>query len=206
MTTSASDMLRFLDLLARGRMVSTAASSDMVHLLLRQRVNDRLPRLLPGGVEVAHKTGNLPGTVNDVGIIYGPTSTLAVAALVSDTTDETAAASGIAQLSLAAYTYFAEQPEEAGRPTIPRAPARQIPPVWREPRPVPTVTPTVLAEELPTPAAVERTPAPALSQPRAAPTTTAVPAVSATTHPTAYPARTPAVTPVVPATATPVKR
>jgi beta-lactamase class A len=207
MTTSASDMLRFLDLLARGRMVSTAASSDMVHLLLRQRVNDRLPRLLPGGVEVAHKTGNLPGTVNDVGIIYGPTSTLAVAALVSDTTDEAAAASGIAQLSLAAYTYFAEQPEEAGRPTIPRAPARQIPPVWREPRPVPTVTPTVLADELPTPAAaVERTPAPALSQPRAAPTTTAVPAVSATTHPTAYPARTPAVTPVVPATATPVKR
>ena len=178
MTTSASDMLHFLDLLAHGKMVSASASSDMLHLLLRQRVNDRLPRLLPSGVEVAHKTGNLPGTVNDVGIVYGPTSTLAVAALVSDTTDEAEAASGIAQLTLAAYTYFADQPEEAGRPTIPRPPARQIPPVWREPQPVPTATLTPQAEDLtPVALAVERTPGPSHSQPTAMPAGTAVPGV-----------------------------
>src|SRR5207302_11034744 len=122
MTTSASDMLHFLDLMAHGKMVSPAASADMVPLLLRQRVNDRLPRLLPAGVEVAHKTGNLPGTVNDVGIIYGPTSTLAIAALVSDTTDETGAATGMARAALAAYTSFADRPESASAPTVPRAP------------------------------------------------------------------------------------
>jgi hypothetical protein len=231
MTTSASDMLHFLDLLARGKMVSTAASADMVHLLLRQRVNDRLPRLLPGGVEVAHKTGNLPGTVNDVGIIYGPTSTLAVAALVSETTDETAAASGIAQLSLAAYTYFADQPETTSRPTVPRAPARQIPPVWREPQPVPTAAPTALVEEPPTAPGVASTPPPSLSRPTAGRANTAAPAAVSTAPPTAVavaatvaptptqaaptsppaaatrtPARATAVTPAVPATATPVKR
>jgi beta-lactamase class A len=231
MTTSATDMLHFLDLLARGKMVSTAASADMVHLLLRQRVNDRLPRLLPSDVEVAHKTGNLPGTVNDVGIIYGPTRTLAVAALVSDTTDETVAAAGIAQAALAAYTYFADQPEAASRPTVPRAPTRPIPPVWREPHPVPTTTPTALVQEPPTAPVVESTPTPSLSRPTAVPDNTVGPAAVSTAPPTAaavaatvaptstqaaptsppaMPTRTPpratAVTPAAPATATPVKR
>ena len=149
MTTSALDMLRYLDLLSRGKLVSPAASADMLHLMLRQRVNDRLPRLLPDDVQVAHKTGNLPGTVNDVGIVYGPTSSVAIVALVSDTPDETAAATGIARLALAAYTYFEDQPAgsgSAGRPVIPPAPARAIPPVWREPRPVPTPEPTATAE------------------------------------------------------------
>jgi beta-lactamase class A len=143
MTTSALDMVHLLDLLARGNAVSPGASADMVHLLLRQRVNDRLPRLLPDDVQVAHKTGNLPGIVNDVGILYGPSTTLAVAALVSDTTDETAAATGIARVALAAYSYFDELPEALNRPLVPQAPTRAIPPVWREPRPVVAVAPTV---------------------------------------------------------------
>jgi beta-lactamase class A len=148
MTTSALDMLHLLDLMARGRAVSPAASADMVHLLLRQRVNDRLPRLVPDDVQVAHKTGNLPGTVNDVGLLYSPSSTVAIAALVSDTTDETAAATAIARAAQVANAYFDEQPEVASRPTLPRQPARAIPPVWREPRPVPTVTPTAEATDV----------------------------------------------------------
>src|SRR5918911_1742395 len=135
MTTSAVDMLRLLELIARGNAVSPAASADMLHLLLRQRVNDRLPRLLPANVQVAHKTGNLPGTVNDVGILYGPASTIAIAALVSDTPDEAAAATGIARAALAALTYFDEQAidqqsEATSRPLIPAPPSRAIPPVW----------------------------------------------------------------------------
>src|SRR5437870_12025096 len=148
MTTSGLDMLRFLDLLAHGKAVSSAASADMLHLLLRQRVNDRLPRLLPNDVQVAHKTGNLPGTVNDVGVVYGPTATVAIAALVSDATDETAAATGIARVAQTAYEYFVDDAaSDAGRaaasgsrPVVLPAPARAVPPVWREPRPTPTAT------------------------------------------------------------------
>ena len=144
MTTSALDMLHLLDVVATGNAVSPAASADMVHLLLRQRVNDRLPRLLPNDVQIAHKTGNLPGTVNDVGIVYGPSSTVAIAVLISDTTDETMAATGVARVGEAAYEYFGDLAEVAGRPTIPRAPTRPIPPVWRQPNPpTPTPTPTV---------------------------------------------------------------
>src|SRR5207245_4503320 len=103
----------------------------------------------------------------DVGIIYGPSSTLALAALVSETTDESAAASGIAHLALAAYTYFADRPESASRPTIPRAPPRSIPPVWREPRPAPTATVTPLPEEVPSAPGVDSTPTLTLSRPTA---------------------------------------
>jgi beta-lactamase class A len=211
MTTSAVDMLRLLEVIARGKAVSPAASADMLHLLLRQRVNDRLPRLLPSNVRVAHKTGNLPGTVNDVGILYGPSSTIAVAALVSDTPDEAAAATGIARAALAALTYFDEQAvdqqsEATSRPLIPAPPSRAIPPVWREPRPVPTRTPTLgpvsvapVVEATPTPLAVPTpSPTPAPTPPPPTPAATARPA-------TPTPPPTPTATPVPrPPTPTPV--
>jgi beta-lactamase class A len=141
MTTSALDMAHFMELVADGRAVSPAASADMEHLMLRQRVNDRLPRLLPDDVQVAHKTGNLPGVVNDAGILFGPNSTVVVAALVSDTTDETSAATAIAQVGQIADAYFENLPEVSDRPTVLPAPPRPIPPVVRESHP-PTPTPT----------------------------------------------------------------
>jgi beta-lactamase class A len=211
MTTSALDMLRYLDLLSRGRMVSPAASADMLHLMLRQRVNDRLPRLLPDDVQVAHKTGNLPGTVNDVGIVYGPTSSVAIVALVSDTPDETAAATGIAKLAQAAYTYFEEQPGGSfGRPVIPPAPARAIPPVWREPRPVPTPTATAVevVDSTPTAGPVQTaTTVPTPIQAVTAVAVLAVPAVSVPAQAAEAPTLAPTVRPTPlppPATVTPV--
>jgi beta-lactamase class A len=199
MTTSALDMLRYLDLLARGKMVSPAASADMLHLMLRQRVNDRLPRLLPGDAQVAHKTGNLPGTVNDVGIVYGPSSSVAIAALVSDTTDEASAATGIAKLALAAYTYFEQQPGGvAGRPLIPPAPVRPIPAVWREPRPVATPTPLAASPPLVADVVGEITPT-------AAPVSTATGVPTAATLAPAAPPAPPPAAPAAPAPPAPAQ-
>jgi hypothetical protein len=204
MTTSALDMLRFLDLLAHGRLVSPAASADMLHLLLRQRVNDRLPRLLPDDVQVAHKTGNLPGTVNDVGILYGPNSTVAVAALVSDTTDETAAATGIARLAQAASSYFEAEPAQTERPAIPPAPARPIPPVWRKPKPpTPTPVPVVSTSE---PARVIEVAPTRAAAPTQAPTALPSPTLLVVRSPTSAPTARPAVATAAPPapTSTPV--
>ena len=198
MTSSAMDMLHLVELVAQGKAVSASASADMVHLLLRQRVNDRLPRLLPTDVQVAHKTGNLPGTVNDVGIVYGPSSTVAIAVLVSDTSDEAAAATGIARAALAAYTYFDEQREVAGRPRVPPAPSRAIPPVWRQPRPVPTRMPTVE----PTPVVLLAQATPTVIVPTPGPTV--APTVAPAT-PTSTPPR-PTPSPPAPRKATPVPR
>jgi beta-lactamase class A len=44
----------------------------MLNLLLSQKLNERIPALLPPGVPVAHKTGTMPGdgVHNDAGIIF----------------------------------------------------------------------------------------------------------------------------------------
>jgi beta-lactamase class A len=205
MTTSALDMAHFMERVADARAVSPAASADMLHMLLRQRVNDRLPRLLPDDVQVAHKTGNLPGVVNDVGILYGPNSTVVVAALVSETNDETAAATAIAQIGLAANAYFEAQPEVGARPTILPAPARPIPPVVRESHPpTPTSTP---AADPPGPRSQLAGLATATAEATEA---TLDPTESPSTVATALPTRAPTIAPqvaqVVPATVAPTAK
>ena len=63
----------------RGELVSRASCDAMLEILLKQQLNDRLPRYLPPGTRCAHKTGTLPGIRNDSGIIYaGGTSHVAV--------------------------------------------------------------------------------------------------------------------------------
>ena len=54
----------------RGEFVSRAACDAMLDILLKQQLNDRLPRYLPPGTRCAHKTGTLTGIRNDSGIIY----------------------------------------------------------------------------------------------------------------------------------------
>ena len=54
----------------RGEIISRTACDAMLEILLKQQLNDRLPRYLPPGTPCAHKTGTLPGIRNDSGIIY----------------------------------------------------------------------------------------------------------------------------------------
>lgn len=70
--TTAADMERLFAKLLRGQVVSAAASQEMLDLLSRQHVNDRLPAWLPEGALVAHKTGNLWDVAHDVGIVWSP--------------------------------------------------------------------------------------------------------------------------------------
>jgi len=64
------DITRLLELIYHGRVVSREACDAMLAILLKQQLNDRLPRFLPPGTRVAHKTGTLGGFRNDAGIIY----------------------------------------------------------------------------------------------------------------------------------------
>jgi beta-lactamase class A len=64
------DMTKLLELIYTGRAASRAGTDEMLRILLKQTLNDRLPRFLPPGTRVAHKTGTLEGFRNDAGIIY----------------------------------------------------------------------------------------------------------------------------------------
>jgi beta-lactamase class A len=53
--------------------VDRAARQQMLQILFRQQLNDRLPRYLPGTVPFAHKTGSLGGAYeihNDAGVLF----------------------------------------------------------------------------------------------------------------------------------------
>jgi beta-lactamase class A len=68
--TSAKDIDSFLTRLYRGALLSVTSTNELINLLKRQQINDRIPEPLPPGVTIAHKTGNLPGIVHDVGYIF----------------------------------------------------------------------------------------------------------------------------------------
>jgi beta-lactamase class A len=76
--------------LAKGELVSKAASQRMIARLERQQIRDRLPAHLPEGTRVANKTGNLPGLVHDAGIIFTQRSQRIVVAMTWDTDDDPA--------------------------------------------------------------------------------------------------------------------
>lgn len=69
-TSSPEDMTKLLGMIFRGEVINRAACDEMLHILLQQQINDRLPCLLPDGVPFAHKTGTLSGLRNDAGILY----------------------------------------------------------------------------------------------------------------------------------------
>jgi beta-lactamase class A len=70
-TTSPADMGRFFKLLAGNELVSNKASATMKTILGRQQFTDIMMLFLPEGIQVDHKTGGLPGSVLDVGLVYG---------------------------------------------------------------------------------------------------------------------------------------
>ena len=70
--TRASDMARLLEMIVRSEVLDKQACRDILRLLYRQRLNFALPRLLPPGTPVGHKTGNLGTVANDVGVVSLP--------------------------------------------------------------------------------------------------------------------------------------
>ena len=64
------DMTTLLAMIYRGEVVNRAACDQMLHIMLQQQLNQRLPRFLPEGTPFAHKTGTLSGIRNDAGILY----------------------------------------------------------------------------------------------------------------------------------------
>ncbi len=103
--TTPADMARFFALAYRGDLVDPEASAAMLDLLARQEVNDRLPRLLPRGTRVAHKTGDLPGLTHDVGLVYAPAGPF-VLAVLTEWHGQASPHTAIAELARQVYDYF----------------------------------------------------------------------------------------------------
>jgi beta-lactamase class A len=67
--SSPIDMLHLLAAMARDQLIDSWSSREMIAILEGQTENGLLPQPLPRDLKVAHKTGTLHDTLNDVGIV-----------------------------------------------------------------------------------------------------------------------------------------
>ncbi|MDP3941620.1 MAG: serine hydrolase [bacterium] len=103
--TTASDIGLFFEKLYTGKLADPESTDDMLSLLKRQRLNGKLPKLLPEGTVVAHKTGELDTISHDAGIVYTPMGDYIIVVL-SDSSAPLSAVERISALSRDVYAYF----------------------------------------------------------------------------------------------------
>jgi len=82
--SSPRDMVRLLEMLEKGEVVSKEASAEMIAILKQQQLKDGIGRGLPDAVDSASKSGALDALRSDVGIIYSPRGRIAMAITVDE--------------------------------------------------------------------------------------------------------------------------
>lgn len=103
--SSAYDLGNLFEKLYKGEVVNAEYSEKMLDILSRQKISDRIPKYLPAGTKVAHKTGDLGYFENDAGIVYAPKGDFIIVVL-SETKHPDEAGDKIGRISEAAYKYF----------------------------------------------------------------------------------------------------
>ncbi len=104
-TTTPSDIALFFEKLYDGSLADDTYTAKMLDLLKQQKLNDKLPKYLPDGVIVAHKTGELEDFTHDAGIVYSTNGDYIIVVL-SESDFPALANARIANISKAVYNYF----------------------------------------------------------------------------------------------------
>lgn len=82
--SSPRDMVKLLEMLEKGEVVSKEASAEMLSILKRQQFKDGIGRGLPDTIPSASKSGALDRLRSDVGIIYTRRGRIAMAITTDD--------------------------------------------------------------------------------------------------------------------------
>jgi len=67
--STAKAMTKLVYMLIKGQIVEGEIKDELMNILYKQNLNQRLPRFLPAGVAFAHKTGTIGGFFNDSGVM-----------------------------------------------------------------------------------------------------------------------------------------
>lgn len=105
--SSASDILLFFEKLYKGEIETKENTQKMIETLKKQQLNDKLPKYLPEGTQVAHKTGEIDYFTHDAGIVFTKDGDYIIVVL-SDSSSPEGAGDRIAGLSKAVYDYFTQ--------------------------------------------------------------------------------------------------
>lgn len=112
-TSTPDAMADLLARIFRKDLLKESSADLLIDILRRCRTGEaRLRGLLPEGTEVAHKTGTIGGSTNDVGIITLPDSTHVVIAVFIKSSEKESAARerAIAEIARAIHDFFLFQP------------------------------------------------------------------------------------------------
>lgn len=103
--TTAKDLGKYFEKLYKREIISEDYSEEMIAILKKQTINDRIPKYLPEEIAVAHKTGELKEYKHDGGIVFTKKGDYIIVVL-SKTQDSYKASEKIAKFSKAIYDYF----------------------------------------------------------------------------------------------------
>lgn len=103
--TTPKEIAVFLEKLYKGEFANVENTAKMIDLLKRQTKNEKLPKYLPEGIIVAHKTGEINNFSHDAGIVYSPKGDYIIVVL-SESNNPYGAEERIAEISKAVYGYF----------------------------------------------------------------------------------------------------
>ena len=110
-STTAREMVRLLELIDGGKVVSPEACKEMLVVLKSCEDKEMMARLLPEGVAFAHKTGAVNAARTEAGIITTKTGPVAVCVLTNDNEDrrwvsDNATQGMMARVGKAVYDHF----------------------------------------------------------------------------------------------------
>ncbi len=103
--TTARDMALILERFYRSENMDHRARQCLA-FLSQQKINDRIPRRLPEGVTVAHKTGLERNVCHDVGIVYTEKGDFLICVLTKHTSTSKKSKDLISRLALHTYNYY----------------------------------------------------------------------------------------------------
>lgn len=103
-TSTAFDIATFFEKLYTGTLADSDETARMITLLKDQRLNNKLPKYLPAGTVLAHKTGELDQFSHDAGIVYTPSGDYVIV-ILSESADPQKANEQIATISKAVYAF-----------------------------------------------------------------------------------------------------
>lgn len=103
--TTPKEIAVFLEKLYKGEFANPENTAKMIDLLKRQTKNEKLPKYLPVGTEIAHKTGEIDYFSHDAGTIYTPKGDYIIVVL-SESDSPPGAEERIAEISKNVFRYF----------------------------------------------------------------------------------------------------
>jgi len=108
--TSASDISKLLGKLYHRKFINRQISEKCLAMLLRQKVNDRIPKKLPDDCPVAHKTGLEKNVCHDAGIVFTQQGDFLICVLTKSRSGTRQVKEFISNLALVIYQTYRQFP------------------------------------------------------------------------------------------------